>query len=985
MKKPTRPTPNLKLKQARVRQGWSQEYVAQAVGTDAFTVSRWERGVTIPSAHFRPKLSELFSLSITELGLMPPEKAEASSPAPPPANEQQPVFTPIFDPAIPAPPAGELGLVGRDELLRQLKERLLNEKRVAISALNGLPGVGKTALATALAHDSEARTHFSGGILWAGLGRQPDIPGLLSHWGALLNCIPANPEERSQPESWAKSIHAAIGQQPFLLIIDDAWDLAHALAFQVGGPRCAYIVTTRFPEIARRFAVNGATVVRELEEADGRLLLMRLAPAVVEAEPEEAQALVAAVGGLPLALTLLGNYLRAQSHSGQPRRLRAALERLRHNNERLRLAEPQALIGSHPSLSVTTPLSLQAVISLSDQQISEEARTTLRSLAVFPPRPNTFSEEAAIAVSARPVETLDELSDAGLLESSGPARYTLHQTISDYAHVHLSDPQAAARLASYFIAYTETNTAEYPILDRENSNILAALEIAFAQNMRSELIRGVLAFAPFLVTRGLYGVAEAQLRRSLAAAENLENARGQIASLLHLGKIAMHRGEYAQAQSIWQNALHLANESGQQEQAAQILLELGGLAWKQGEMQEAHQFLNQALAMPRQNGDERRRADALKTLGNIVAEQGQPQQARQFYEEALQTFQQLADQRGAAIVQHNLAILEREEGHPQQARQLYMEALQTFRQLGDLHSSSVVLGNLGHLARQQGQPQQARQFFNEALTIQRQVGNRGSLAFTILNLASLEGEQEKFARSQELLYKALQIFQELKEQRNIAMTLQTLGCLQSEQGNFEQAQQFLDDSLHIFQELEDQWQIALTYREQGTLERARKNYTAARTLYNKAIEILTRLEARHELAMTRLELGVLAREQGNLEEARRILDEGLATVREIKDRRNIAHALADIGILLLQQGQEEEALPALLSAAIGLELVETPRSQRIKALIEEAQTHIGETTLRALASRLANETPEPAYELTPAEWVASIQRLLSEVQEYSGR
>ena len=115
--------------------------------------------------------------------------------------------------------------------------------------------------------------------------------------------------------------------------------------FEVGGPHCAHIVTTRFPEIARHFAAEGAVVVRELDETDGRLLLMRLAPEVVNAEPKEAQALVAAVGGLPLALTLLGNYLRTQAHSGQPRRLRTALERLRTIDGRLRLAEPQALVG----------------------------------------------------------------------------------------------------------------------------------------------------------------------------------------------------------------------------------------------------------------------------------------------------------------------------------------------------------------------------------------------------------------------------------------------------------------------------------------------------------------------------------------------------------------------------------------------------------------------------------------------------------------
>src|SRR5579863_1915768 len=123
MKKSTKLAPNVQLKQARVRKGWSQEHVGQEVGTDAFTVSRWERGITMPSPHFRQKLCDLFELTPVELGLVPPETNEAANTAnttntaPTPAKEVTPTPEPILDPTIPPPPAGEHGLVGREELL----------------------------------------------------------------------------------------------------------------------------------------------------------------------------------------------------------------------------------------------------------------------------------------------------------------------------------------------------------------------------------------------------------------------------------------------------------------------------------------------------------------------------------------------------------------------------------------------------------------------------------------------------------------------------------------------------------------------------------------------------------------------------------------------------------------------------------------------------------------------------------------------------
>lgn len=62
--------PNRRLKQARELRGWSQARVAEIIGTDATTVSRWERGLFLPTPHFREKLCECFGKNAEELGLL---------------------------------------------------------------------------------------------------------------------------------------------------------------------------------------------------------------------------------------------------------------------------------------------------------------------------------------------------------------------------------------------------------------------------------------------------------------------------------------------------------------------------------------------------------------------------------------------------------------------------------------------------------------------------------------------------------------------------------------------------------------------------------------------------------------------------------------------------------------------------------------------------------------------------------------------------
>ncbi|MEJ5312715.1 MAG: hypothetical protein WHX52_23365, partial [Anaerolineae bacterium] len=71
-------------------------------------------------------------------------------------------------------------LVGRDGALADLKARLMNGTHgahtatattaAALSAVRGLPGVGKTTLAAALAYDPDVLAHFGGGIFWGDLG-----------------------------------------------------------------------------------------------------------------------------------------------------------------------------------------------------------------------------------------------------------------------------------------------------------------------------------------------------------------------------------------------------------------------------------------------------------------------------------------------------------------------------------------------------------------------------------------------------------------------------------------------------------------------------------------------------------------------------------------------------------------------------------------------------------------------------------------------
>src|SRR5438132_476511 len=62
--------PNEHLRHARVLKGWSQAKLAEEAGTSFEMVSRWERGISIPTPHFRVQLCATLGMTAEELGLV---------------------------------------------------------------------------------------------------------------------------------------------------------------------------------------------------------------------------------------------------------------------------------------------------------------------------------------------------------------------------------------------------------------------------------------------------------------------------------------------------------------------------------------------------------------------------------------------------------------------------------------------------------------------------------------------------------------------------------------------------------------------------------------------------------------------------------------------------------------------------------------------------------------------------------------------------
>ncbi|MDA0244313.1 MAG: NB-ARC domain-containing protein [Chloroflexi bacterium] len=669
-------------------------------------------------------------------------------------QDAPPVVSPVALPATPPatweawlPPPPTRPLHGRDTLLAQLIHRLTQPHPEPAYALHGLPGVGKSTLARALAHHPAIRTAFPDGLLWAGLGPQPDTAALLSSWAAALDIKTAQLAQKWTAADRAALLQRELSQRRMLLIVDDVWSEATAEQFRLGGANCVHLLTSRQPAIALAFAGTATLPVPELDEAAGVALLGKIAPHAVAQEPEAVRELVGLVGGLPLAVELMGRYLQKEAYGNQPRRLHRALAAVRTAEFRLRLSKPQSPQDFHPSVPPQQAISLPALLGLSEELLPPPAQRALHALSYLPAKPNSFTEEAGEAVAAVEVVWLEMLVDHGLLEPAGHNRLTMHQTIADFARQsHPTQGEEAGaivgRLVAYFVAAVETLTqggANGGWLEQEYANIRAALGWAKQGGMGNLLARGVVGMAAFWHTRGLLAEAGewldtavallgtqsppllAQLRFWQAQVAMIQQKAGdptaleQFTAVLtqakmtqqptlmldcwrQIGTLQVRAGQMAEGLAAYQAAHALAVAVGDARREAAVLNNLALHAHLTADYPEAMRRYEQALTLKRQFDDPTEWRGVLQNLGVVLVEQGRYASAESHYREALALHRQAQDKVGESQVLNNLGVVAKNRGAWGEALGLY-EAANALREgLGDKAGLSQIRNNMGLLA-----------------------------------------------------------------------------------------------------------------------------------------------------------------------------------------------------------------------------------------------------------------------------------------------
>lgn len=441
--------------------------------------------------------------------------------------------------------------------------------------------------------------------------------------------------------------------------------------------------------------------------------------------------------------------------------------------------------------------------------------------------------------------------------------------------------QSAHRYVEYYIRYVESYERDYSALGVENSNVLAALDLAFEQGMQRFLVRGANALYDFLEARGLYEIGEVHLNRAQQVARDLDDAVGRMKALFRLGIMVDRRGNYKRAEEFYQEGLALAHELGDRENANALLQGLGAIAVKRGNYEQAQSLYQEALAIAREVGDGERTSALLTNLGAVVEKKGNYDRAEELYQEALALAREIGDQERIAAPLQGLGVVAAKLGDYKRAGEFYKEALALAREIEHHRRASDLLYNLGTLVSRYGYCEQAEEYFQEALALAHETGYHENVIYSLASLGSVAIDRGDYDRAEEYSLEGLSLARGVEHREVTSYLLANLGLVAAKRGDHELAEEFYQEGLTLAREIGHPWLINHVLNEWGELHLKQQEFDSASAAFLEAVE--TARDVGHQ-AMVATALYGLARvmaAQGNIVEARRQGQEGLTILEAI--------------------------------------------------------------------------------------------------------
>jgi DNA-binding SARP family transcriptional activator/tetratricopeptide (TPR) repeat protein len=668
-------------------------------------------------------------------------------------------------------PAGVAFFAGREAELKEL-DALMDPPgggdradrpggAVVISAVAGMAGVGKTALAVHWARRVAGR--FPDGQLYVNL-RGYDAEGAavtpeeVAGWFLVALGVPAA-QIPAGGQARCGLYRSVLAGRRVLVVLDNARDAAQVRPLLPGSTGCLVVATSR-SSLAGLAAAEGAHPLRlgPLGAEDGvRLLAARLGAERVAAEPAAVTELVGRCGRLPLALAVMG--ARAAADPALPLGVLAGQLAGAASAASTAAAAAGAGPGRLEVLETGDPAtSLGQLLSWSNRQLSQPAAQMFALLGVHCGPDITIPAAASLAdVSAADTRrAITELDDASLLTEHRPGRYVMHDLVRGCAAERARQALGAARIreatgrsldhylhtlcglsyvlpapitvpppAQGVVPEHLTDEAQLDWAQAEHQVLLQATAQAAAAGFITRAWQIWIFQGWFLGDQGYWADFRAAGQTVLAAAE----AAGDQAALgwthAFIGWYGAFTGAHDEDLDHLDQALEYFRGAGDQYGLAWACLFTSRPAGRKGDWAKAARLTEQALALFRRAGHRYGERATLVSLGECHTHLGNYDVARGYARQALELAAESDDRANSALAWNVLGLVHTRLGEHREAISCHRQALDLTREwktpLARRWLASL-LTSFGDACQAAGDLPSARQAWQQVLQIRDELG-----------------------------------------------------------------------------------------------------------------------------------------------------------------------------------------------------------------------------------------------------------------------
>jgi DNA-binding SARP family transcriptional activator/tetratricopeptide (TPR) repeat protein len=766
------------------------------------------------------------------------------------------------------------GFTGRGGALAELDALLATVEDgshggAVITAIDGLGGVGKTALVAHWAHRVRAR--FPDGVLWLDLrGYDPHQPPLaagealaqlLRGAGMPAGDVPDDPGER------ARVYRSALAGGRWLVVLDSAGSAEQVRPLLPGSGSCLSVVTGR-TVLAGLLATEGAHRIplQPLRTREATTLLGAILGAPrLAAEPQAATDLAGLCGHLPLALRVAAANVLTRPG------LSLASYVAEFGTDRL------GGLGADRDPSAA----LRTTLDLSYRALPEPARRVFTLLGAYPGADTTVPAAAALAgwPAANSEAALAQLCNAHLLEEHTTGRYRMHDVVRAYAAERANAEHAATttaalrRLRGWCLSTTrravrqaglprllipadaadsgdeaelgfDDDAAAMSWLESERPNLVALVCVTAEHDLDPATWRIALELRGFLRLRRYATDWLSSAQAALSAAQRAGTRTDQAASWHNVGHARWSVGEYPAAIDCYQHALADSRAAGWPAGVAGSLSALGSVYHDLGQHADAIEHYQQALAIEGDPLPPPLRLITLGSLGLVYQTTGRLPAAIDCFTQVLELAERAGADDFAATSLGNLGMIHTALGNLTQARDLLDRALHRYRQVGSRNGEANVLASLAMLNTETGHHDDGAYQATLAVRIARDIGDRRIECDALAASGTVSHRHGDLPAARNRLQEAIDIGEAIGYARGVTDALSEAAAVDLALGNPASAAQKCERALDSAHRIDDRVAQARARTVRAQICLAQMQYDAARQHARSARQICRELGLR---------------------------------------------------------------------------------------------------------------------------------------------